>query len=391
MRSAETPATPILSLKTGLTRLVLGLGLAGGLGLSALGFTLVNEEGKQVQTIKASSYFTPATALGAGKIETDPQKLAAVARTTLSYIKGHAGNPAVHAGLFKEMGVSLAQVEKTLQTIIKTVDEDTKAKRPSRLLQSAFLEKNFRLIKWKADGAGAKSHKVNVPDARIRLTKYVVFEAKGKPNKTAENNIALYAIPDEEAKLTAEQADARKDSLLRFKYTKQQVVAGALEGKAVKPLVWLNRQGLEDALLQGSIMVTMPDGKKRMFNVHRNNGIAYDRRIKDPRLQNRYWYFKEVAGILGYGQDDKIVIQPGVTFAGDVYNLGLGKLVAIRYPQAGGKTALRLGLIADTGGAFVPNLYQLDYLAGVYPDRASFQKGIASLPEYADAFVLIAR
>lgn len=353
-------------------------------------FSLVNEAGQPVKTVQASQFFKPASALAASRIETDPQKLAAVARETLGYLRKYPQDRAATVGLLKEFKLSVADVERTLQKIVSTVEADTKAKAPQRILNTAFLNKEFKLLHWQADAAGAKEHKVKLLDQRLRITKYVVFEAKGKSTKSGEYTCALYAIPPDEQNLTLEQADARKDNLLRFKFNKQQIVAGALDDKGVKPLVWLTRQGLEDALLQGSIMVSMPDGSKRMFNVHRNNGIAYDRTIKEPRNQRRYWYFKEVKGIQGYGQEEKITIQPAVTFAGDVYNLGLGKLVAMRYLLQG-KPVMRLGILADTGGAFIPNLYQLDYLAGVYPDRASFQKGVAALPEYAETYLLTAR
>lgn len=353
-------------------------------------FTLVDEQNKPVQHVQASQFFGPAQALGAQRIDTDPQKLAAVARETLAFIRRHRDDRAVQAGLLQEQQVTLADVEKTLQRIVDTVDSDTRAHRPQRILQPAFLNQQFRLLRWQADRAAAQAHKVNLPDRRLRITKYVVFEAKGSPVKTAVYNCALYALPADEQQLSPEQAEARKAELIRFRFTKQQVVAGALDKLPVRPLVWLNRQGLEDALLQGSLMVKMPDGGERMFNVHRNNGIGYDRTIKQPTLQRRYWYFKEVQGIQGYGQDDKILVQPGVTFAGDVFNLGLGKLIAMRY-VLNGKPVLRLGVLADTGGAFIPNLYQLDYLSGIYPDRPSFQKGVAALPEFAEAFVLIAR
>lgn len=371
-------------------KIALGSALALVLSGPLLAFTLVDEGGKQVKQIQPAQYFASASTLGAGKIETDPAKLAAVARETLKFMRSHRGDRAVQAGLFNEFGVSLAVVEKTLDKIARTVEEDTQAKRAQRILSPAYLEKEFKLMRWTADSAGAKQNKVALPDKRLRITKYLVYEAKGLNAPTADHCCALYAIPPDESNLTPEQAEAQKSTLIRYKYTKQQVVSGALKDKGVKPLVWLTRQGLEDALLQGSILVTMSDGKKRMFNVHRNNGITYDRTIKEPRLQRRYWYFKEVAGILGYGQDDKIIVQPGVTFAGDVFNLGLGKLIAIKY-QLQGKPVMRLGVLADTGGAFVPNLYQLDYLAGVYPDRASFNKAVSVLPEFAETYVLIAR
>jgi hypothetical protein len=48
-----------------------------------------------------------------------------------------------------------------------------------------------------------------------------------------------------------------------------------------------------------------------------------------------------------------------------------------------------LGIIADTGGAFLPNLGQLDYLAGVFPSRREFWEYNRRLPEYTQAYILI--
>lgn len=353
--------------------------------------TLLNEQAQPSgRQVRPERFFAPQKTLPVVQIQTDPDPLAAVATETLAWLQRHPEAP-VTGTVLAAYGISRAEVQKTLQVIVDVVAADKAAHRSSRLLDPDWLAQHFRLLAWSADREGAHKHKVTLPDSRLRITKYVVFAAEGRDQADAAHPCALYALPDEEAQLSPEQAEARKSSLLRYRYTKQQVIAGALKGKAVKPLVWLSRQGLEDALMQGSLQVHMPDGRTRMFNVHRNNGIGYDRRIKDPRQQHRYWYFKEVRGILGYGQDDKIVLQPEVTFAGDVYNIGLGKVVAMLYPGSDGQQRLRLGILADTGGAFVPNLYQLDYLAGVYPSRAAFQKGVAALPTHAQILILIAR
>jgi hypothetical protein len=378
------------SLRNGVL-ITLALGLAAGAWAAPALFPLKNEARQVVSQVAPEQYFKlTQPGLTGVKLETDPVKLAGVARSTLAYLNKHGQDDAeaVNAGIFGGLGVSLAQVKATLAFVVKTVDEDQAAKRPFRLSNPVFLEQHFRFFQWRSDRAAAASHKVQVSDERIRLTKYVVFEAQGSPVQTATHTCALYALPEEEAALSADQAEKEKAKLIRYRYTKQQAVDGALAKHKVKSLVWVNRQGLEDALMQGSLMVKMPDGQTRMFNVHRNNGIAYDRRIKDPRLQKRYWYFKEVAGIQGYGKDEKIIVQPAVTVAGDVYNLGLGKLFALRYPLQG-KTVMRLAVLADTGGAFIPNLYQLDYLAGVFPTRESYSKGVMHLPEYASASVLL--
>jgi len=385
MKKTSSRSTIGIMLSLALSSLILGGPLT-----AASAYPLQNEDGKTIKQVQANQYLKMGKQLAPAQIDTDPAKLAAVARETLKYLNAHPQDRTATAGLFTELGISLADVKKTLALVQHSIEEDLAHKRPARILDTQWLNKNFNLVSWQADLAGAKANKVNMADQRLRITKYVVFEGSGQTQASASYCCALYALPNDEAQLETEAAEAKKSQLVRYRYTKQQVIAGALKKHGVKPLVWLTRQGLEVALMQGSIMVKMPDGKQRMFNVHRNNGIGYDRKLKDPKQQRRYWYFKEVKGILGYGQDDKILVQPEVTFAGDVYNLGLGKIVAIRYLKQG-KPTIRLGVLADTGGAFVPNLYQLDYLAGVFPSRAAYQKGVAELPSFAETFVLIAK
>jgi membrane-bound lytic murein transglycosylase len=142
-----------------------------------------------------------------------------------------------------------------------------------------------------------------------------------------------------------------------------------------------------EALMQGSVEVTLPDGTVRMFNVHENNGRPYDPAVKDPDLQARFWYFREVPGILGVEQ---IPLRPRAAVAGDVWNLGLGKVVALDWPTPSGPE-LRLAVLADTGGAFEPNLFQLDWLAGTFPDRAAWQRASEGDPKHVGASVLVRR
>ena len=131
------------------------------------------------------------------------------------------------------------------------------------------------------------------------------------------------------------------------------------------------------------------DGKSHVYNVHRNNGIAYDRSLP-PYEQERFWYFKHVDGILGYGKDanNKITVLPEVTFAGDIYQLGLGPLIFSRF-DFNSHSEYRMAVVADTGGAFEDNLYQLDYLAGSYAGIEAYYTANRDLPDYIDAWILI--
>ena len=48
-----------------------------------------------------------------------------------------------------------------------------------------------------------------------------------------------------------------------------------------------------------------------------------------------------------------------------------------------------MAVIADTGGAFLPSLYQLDYLSGIFKTKQDFQDYIRTLPEFANAYILV--
>lgn len=164
---------------------------------------------------------------------------------------------------------------------------------------------------------------------------------------------------------------------------------GGKEYGKVEPIAYLTRQGLEEALMEGTILIKFTDGTEEYFNVDRNNGMPYIRGLK-ATAQKRYWYFRKVNAIKGYGYkiDAKISIKPGVTFAGDVLNIGLGKIIVLEHTISGRKQ-LQMGVIADTGGAFLPNLHQLDFLAGIFNNHQEFGKKIAQMPDYANAYILV--
>jgi hypothetical protein len=78
-----------------------------------------------------------------------------------------------------------------------------------------------------------------------------------------------------------------------------------------------------------------------------------------------------------------------VVFAGDLHNIGLGKLIAIRYhnPQTE-QPEVRLGILADTGGAFKNNLYQLDFFGGLVDSHDVLKATMRQVPDYVSAAVL---
>lgn len=282
-------------------------------------------------------------------------------------------------GLLGTQGVTVADTMKTLDFMISVIYEDMANNRPTRLKDPQFINANFKVIKWTP--YNPKSPQQN----QLRITKYAVFRHLGSRTPTAQFNLPLYRLTEQTV------ADGSYTQ-----YTKQQVLAGIYKpgGKAAgkaEPVVYLSREGLEDALLQGTVLVKFPNGGSAFFNVDRNNGMQYEPNVK-PRSQKRYWYFKEVKAIKGYGGDnvEKIPIKPGVTFAGDILNIGLGKIIVIEQGQGANKK-LQLGAIADTGGAFLPNLHQLDFLAGIFHTKADFQGYLNRTSDYAGAYILVKR
>jgi hypothetical protein len=261
--------------------------------------------------------------------------------------------------------------------MITVLQEDISNNRTTRLQDPDFINANFRVIKWSAYNPEQPKQK------QLRITKYAVFTHPGSRTKTAKYNIPIYSLKENFV-----------TDKFYTKYTKQDVLSGIYEpgGKEfgkVEPLGYLTREGLEEALMEGTILVNFTDGSKAFFNVDRNNGISYVRGVK-ATSQKRYWYFRKVDEIKGYGYkiDAKISIKPGVTFAGDVLNIGLGRVIVMEYNQ-GGKKRLQMGVLADTGGAFLPNLGQLDFLAGIYENKKDFGQHIQHLPEYATPYILV--
>ncbi|MCH2058956.1 MAG: MltA domain-containing protein [Thalassotalea sp.] len=328
--------------------------------------------------------------------------LCQVAEASSKYLSEHeSDSKAVHAGEVIGHGVSLARVKDTLAFICQTYREDVRAGSNSRLHQQAFLKAHFEFIRWQPDKVTAssiaeksrnkiKSRLLNkIPEKQLLLTKYYTKLLEGSNVRTEHYNQALYQLPIDEQDLTLTEADKQKDILTRYRYTRQDIINGALlEKQLAKPIVWLTEEALHDVLLQGTGVLSV-EGEIRYFNVHRNNGIAYDYAI-GKREQARYWYFAEVSSILGYGQEieDKIVIKPRVTLAGNIKQLGLGKLMLLSF-NVDQKPQAHLAILADEGGAFDNNLFQLDFLVDSYRGWEDYYRANKHLPDYANVWLLL--
>jgi hypothetical protein len=341
----------------------------------------VIDELKQPQFMAQSSEILKAANLPNTKVNFNATDLLVVLNSTRKYFKNRLdSDPDLQReGILGTQGVTVADIVKTLDFMVLTLQQDIKAKKPIRLQDPKFLNTNFRSIQWTAFNPTVKDEK------RVRMTKYAVFTHPGSRTPTKEFNAGLYAL----------KPDTDVDAI-RLKYTKQDVLKNIYEPKgiefgAVEPLAYLDRQGLESALMEGTVLIKFTDGTSKFFNVDRNNNIPYIKGL-DPSEQKRYWYFKPVTAIKGYGGtiQTKISLKPGVTFAGDVLNIGLGRIV-VTENSVDGKPRLRMGIIADTGGAFLPNLHQLDFLAGVFDSKEDFAAYTRKLPEYTKAYILVKR
>jgi membrane-bound lytic murein transglycosylase len=335
----------------------------------------------------AAPHFVKATPVFQGHYDLKGAQLCTTAKNTLAYLnKGVVYDPQViHQG--KVMQIPLARIKATLLFICQ---------HQNQLDNPEFIRQHFDFVRWYPDVtraralASSKPLLQNIPQDRILMTKYFIHLAKANVNKQATTPYALYGLPKDEQHLTLEQAD-QTPGLTRMAYGKQAILKGALNDKEVPVLAYVTRGDLESALLQGTVVADFGSSKgKKIFNVHRSNNIAYDR-TKTPYEQQRFWYFKEVEGIKGYGKDadHKITIDPEVTFAADLNQFGLGKMLLIQYRDRKGSMVSRAGIFADTGGAFADNLYQVDYLAGSYPGNVAFMAANRHLPDYVAAYFMV--
>ena len=334
----------------------------------------------------------------------EASELCGVSYNTQQYLQNVSDdNFAVHPGTVFRNKITMHEIENTLAFICTTYLEDVKKKQQSRLHNTNFIKKHFNFYRWIPDTKTARAIAVkstnkikrlllnNIPEDKIFLTKYYTKLLDGSLVKTNKYNQALYKLPTDEMNLSLEQAEDQKEQLIRYSYTRQEIIDGALvHNKNVEPLIWITEEALHDVLLQGTGVVDV-EGEVSYFNVHRNNGIAYDYAL-GKREQARYWYFIEVPSIMGYGkkQENKIALKPQVTFAGNVKQLGLGKLFMVSYERKN-EIISRIGVLADQGGAFDGNLFQLDMLVNSYTGWTDYHQANKHLPDYAKAWLMLVK
>ena len=105
-------------------------------------------------------------------INTDISNLCKVASSTKGYLeKGNAYDPKViHSNVLADIGITAEKIKSSLSFICKIHKEDIKANRPSRLLNTHFINNNFKFINWQPDTLHAKKLSKN---KREFLAKYI--------------------------------------------------------------------------------------------------------------------------------------------------------------------------------------------------------------------------
>ncbi len=343
-------------------------------------WTVRNAEGGPTKRVlDPSTVFAPATDGWAGgrAVVTDLAAIAEVAENTAKWIRSGEGCAVLAGGGAPSvLGLSADQTLATLDTIARIAREDM-GKPTSRLSDPTFLESTFDLWWWKPDRVGAQKRGHTLPANQLRITRYLVSQIDGRAAPEGAYQFALYADPGAEH---------------RLKYTRSQIIDGAWKEGGAEPLVWLTEKGVYEANMQGTVAVRLPDGSERTFNVHEHNGHAYRHGVRDPRAQDRYWYFREVDGAYGYGAPascpaaGKVKLAAKAAVAGDVHNVGLGRLVMME-----GSDGLHLAVLADTGGAFSPNLFQLDWFGGAYASHKALYNATSAVPQNTRVGLLVVK
>lgn len=335
---------------------------------------IINKSNRRIKNVKKFFHKIESVDFESCEIKSNPTALLKAAKDSLKYLELNQKfrKEIIDPSSFRQILPSNS-VKKTLKYIIKLIEEDITSGTGFRILDPEFLDDHFKFIKWNADiNAAKKSNVYMATQDQIRTTSYVIFGINGEYAKSKKYCCALYSLNDDSVKA---------------KYTKQQILRGAFELRKnknkVKAIAWVTRNGLEKAIGQGTVIVKMPDKDYKVLHVYKNNGYGYDKTIRDRNNQKRYWFFREL--------DDayKIMGRRGVIFAGDIFNIGVGKIIALKYANPiTQKPELRLGVLADTGGAFINNLYQLDIFAGVFSSEKKFAEHLKQTPDLAKAYIL---
>lgn len=319
-------------------------------------------------------------------IVTDASALTLVADDTAHFLQkvSKSTHMRVDNGAFDHHLLSLDDVRETAAFIA-----EVGKKNPALLKSPWFYNTYFDFYWWHADTKTLEKMPATPrgwgkPPEYIRTTTYRACKVHGSPVKTKKYTYPLYAVPSDEQGKTPDYIRTHHEQFIRFKYTLDQIHKGALEDSSLtRPLAWLDEHDYKEFAMQGTVKVVFEDGKEQMLRVAGNNGKTGDQ---------RYWF----TGVVTYKDPRrsqfplKVEPQPDVTFAGNIKELGYGKVILLRgWNRQAERLETRIGLLTDTGGAFKGNLYQLDIFTGYFDSKADYHQKIKGYPHTAQAYILI--
>ncbi len=328
-------------------------------------------------------------------IVTNQSDLLKAAKYATEFFNGENSHEEVNSNHLNKF-ISPKEAQKTLKFIIDSI------KKKENVLSHNFINKNFSFVKWNADKEVEKSSQ------NIRLTRYGLYRFPGSYKKTEKHPHALYASSSvsflnsfslkeniELSKIKKTILDDHFHKNKPFRFGKQNILTGILEQpefkKHVTPLVWVSKNALNESLCQGGVYIDMPNGKSRLFNVDSCNNVLHDRKGVTFEDQERYWLFREVEKN-NNPEDDryhKLLDLKLVAFAHDPKTLGLGKTILIRYTNTKTKKKeILVGILADTGGAFVENLHQIDLFCGLFENRKTLIDFANKFPPTVEIYFL---
>lgn len=287
--------------------------------------------------------------------------------------------------IFKRLNISLEDVQQTAEFIAKTAREH-----PSWLNTPWFYREFFDIYRLYSDGplCPAKMGKLprgwpGAPSAH-RITTYRVCKIPGSRIKTSVYNFPLYSRPFDEAHKGPRQHTAKKEPLTRFVYTRQEIVGGSLEPGKAQVIAWVTLEGYKELVMQGSAMIDFDDGSPlQTFQVVVHNG---------KEGSEKYWFIAPYEKKRSKKFPVKVDPVPGVSFAGNIAELGFGKVLLMigKNPlDADKEKEMMVGMLVDTGDAFQDNLCKFDLFTGYFEDHHLFKKHTRHYPHTAEIYIII--
>ena len=322
------------------------------------------------------------------KISVDTDALAQISQEVSDYFatskKSNIYIPVDEGKVFKGV-ITLDDVRDTIDFLAKMAKEH-----PRQLKGHWFYKHHFDFYRWYSDGTlcpvkiGPLPRGWKGSPENLRITKYRICKIHGSRIKTKKYCFPLYVQPVDEKGKTRAYVRDHQDEFVRFKYTKDGIVQGALnDDERTKVTAWVTTQGYEELAMQGSAVIDFEDHTiPQTFQVVVANG---------KEGKDKYWF---VAPYEKRKPSKKYPIKvdpvPGVSFAGNIPDIGFGKvLVMVGKNPLTLEKEMRVGVLVDTGTAFQDNLCKLDLFTGYFEDHHLFDEHCKQYPHTAEVYILI--